>query len=52
MNAIDKPLCFVDSNIWLYAFIEAPESDKSQLARSIITASRTCINDLFPQFNS
>jgi predicted nucleic acid-binding protein len=44
MNATDKPLCFVDSNIWLYAFIEAPESDKSHVAHRIITASRICIS--------
>ena len=44
MNVTEKPLCFVDSNIGLYAFIEASESDKSHVARSIITASRICIS--------
>jgi predicted nucleic acid-binding protein len=29
--------CFIDSNIWLYAFIEAQEKDKSAIAKSIIT---------------
>lgn len=29
-------LCFVDSNIWLYAFIEADDANKSALARKLL----------------
>ena len=28
--------CFVDTNIWLYAFIESQDQDKSALARQVI----------------
>lgn len=31
-----KPLSFVDSNIWLYAFIEGEDTKKSESARSVI----------------
>ena len=44
MNAPEKVLCFVDSNIWLYAFIESPGSNKSPIARTIIADSRICIS--------
>lgn len=30
------PLCFVDTNIWLYAFIESQDKDKSALAKQVI----------------
>lgn len=32
---LDKP-CFIDTNIWLYAFIEADSSHKSNIARHLI----------------
>jgi predicted nucleic acid-binding protein len=34
----DKPLAaaFIDTNIWLYAFIESGQSEKSHLAREVI----------------
>ncbi|MEZ4528502.1 MAG: PIN domain-containing protein [Desulfobacterales bacterium] len=35
-SEIDKKLCFIDSNIWLYAFISSQDSDKSVAARSVI----------------
>jgi predicted nucleic acid-binding protein len=44
MSTTNKPLCFVDSNIWLYAFIESNESRKSSAARSLIAASRICVS--------
>ena len=31
-----KRLCFVDTNIWLYAFIEAEDSNKSAAARQLL----------------
>lgn len=30
------PLCFVDANIWLYAFIESQDKGKSALAKQVI----------------
>ena len=35
----DKPanLCFLDSNVWLYAFVEGSEPEKSVIARRLIT---------------
>lgn len=29
-------LCFVDTNIWLYAFVEADDANKSALARTLL----------------
>ncbi len=31
-----KRVCFVDTNIWLYAFIEAEDSNKSAAARQLL----------------
>jgi predicted nucleic acid-binding protein len=31
-----KRLCFVDTNIWLYAFIEADDARKSAVARQLL----------------
>jgi predicted nucleic acid-binding protein len=35
LDPID-PLCFVDTNIWLYAFINGPDTAKSNRARQLI----------------
>ncbi len=32
----EKNLCFIDSNLWLYAFITSQNPDKSIAARSVI----------------
>ncbi|WP_207689032.1 PIN domain-containing protein [Desulfonema limicola] len=32
----EKKSCFIDSNIWLYAFIDSQDLDKSIIARTII----------------
>ncbi len=32
----NKNCCLVDSNIWLYAFVEAQDSGKSHIAKSVI----------------
>lgn len=49
----DKPMCFIDSNVWLYAFIESQDIHKSQLAKSLIqndtltiTISTQVINEI------
>ncbi len=38
MTEADKKhkICFVDSNIWLYAFIKCQDSGKSSIAKSVI----------------
>src|SRR5438094_8727714 len=35
--------CFVDTNIWLYAFIEGEERQKTARAKELLAASRTII---------
>ena len=40
----DKKLCFIDSNIWLYAFIESQALDKSVAARSVIKNSDVVVS--------
>lgn len=40
----DGKLCFVDSNIWLYAFIESQGPDKSVAARSVIETNDVVIS--------
>ncbi len=45
------PLCFLDTNIWLYAFIEGQDSEKSMMAKKIIqnqtiTTSTQVINEV------
>ena len=35
--------CFVDTNIWLYAFVEGDDRRKSARARSLLEASRVVI---------
>ena len=52
LNKKDK-ICFIDSNIWLYAFIETQDTDKSGVAKSVIqnrniaiTVSTQIINEV------
>ncbi len=52
LNKKDK-ICFIDSNIWLYAFIETQDTDKSGIAKSVIqnrniaiTVSTQIINEV------
>ena len=33
------PLCFVDTNIWLYAFVSGPDAAKSDQARQLLRDS-------------
>lgn len=39
-----RTLCFIDTNIWLYAFIETDETAKSTLARTLIQESEPIIS--------
>ena len=52
-NGKDRRTCLVDSNIWLYAFIEAQDAGKSAVAKSLIqnkdiaiTVSTQIINEV------
>ena len=36
MCASREPRCLIDSNVWLYAFIESGDEDKSAIARSVV----------------
>lgn len=40
----DKFNCFIDSNIWLYAFINNSEERKSKIAKNIIAANNIIIS--------
>ena len=40
----DGNLCFIDSNIWLHAFINSQDSDKSIAARSVIRKNDIAIS--------
>ena len=37
-------LCFIDSNVWLYAFIESQDEDKSRIARELIENNQPAIS--------
>ena len=47
----DNKCCFIDTNIWLYAFLETQDSEKSIIAKSVIrekeiTISTQIINEV------
>ena len=46
MSAPNQPasLCFVDSNIWLYALIESQDKAKSARARQMIQTGNICLS--------
>ncbi len=43
-NEQNRGVCFIDSNIWLYAFIEVQDTNKSSIAKSIIQRNSTLIS--------
>ena len=44
MPANTSSACFVDTNIWLYAFINAQDSTKSSMARQLLQASQPVVS--------
>jgi predicted nucleic acid-binding protein len=36
--------CFIDTNVWLYAFVESDETGKSERARSLIKSVRPIVS--------
>lgn len=44
MPEIDATLCFVDTNVWLYAFIEGEDAAKSAHASGLIQQDNICLS--------
>lgn len=44
MSDIEPKLCFVDSNVWLYAFIQTPDQDKTAIAKTAIQSNEIVIS--------
>ncbi|HMV50391.1 MAG TPA: PIN domain-containing protein [Blastocatellia bacterium] len=42
---LPTPLCFVDSNVWLYALIESQDKAKSARARQVIQTDNLCLSN-------
>ena len=40
----EAPLCFIDTNIWYYSFVEQDDPVKSQKARELIRAVRPVVS--------
>jgi predicted nucleic acid-binding protein len=38
-------VAFIDTNIWLYAFIDSGESEKSQVARTLIDSTQPVVSE-------
>jgi predicted nucleic acid-binding protein len=36
MSDVEPNLCFIDTNVWLYAFIQSQDQSKSAIAKAII----------------
>ncbi|MBS1790542.1 MAG: PIN domain-containing protein [Acidobacteria bacterium] len=43
-GGLARPVCFVDSNIWLYTFLEGQDKTKSDLAKQAIQQNDTAIS--------
>jgi predicted nucleic acid-binding protein len=44
MSEVEPNLCFVDTNIWLYAFIQVQDRDKTATAKAIIQSNKIVIS--------
>ncbi|NBC18058.1 MAG: PIN domain-containing protein [Bacteroidetes bacterium] len=44
MSAPDRPTCFVDSNIWLYAFIDGQDVQKSEAGRVLLRQEQPAVS--------
>ena len=40
----DKPVAFIDTNIWLYAFIDTGDTEKSSQAKKILTQTEPILS--------
>lgn len=44
MSASEVATCFIDSNIWLYAFIESQDANKSRLASELVQTEQPALS--------
>lgn len=44
MPEIDPTRCFLDTNIWLYAFVTSQDRDKSQISKSLIQSKEIVVS--------
>lgn len=44
MNDAESGLCFIDSNVWLYAFIQTQAQDKTVKAKTLVQNSQVVIS--------
>lgn len=44
MSDVEPKLCFVDTNVWLYAFIQTQDQDKTAIAKTTIYSSEIVIS--------
>ncbi|MEW6083561.1 MAG: PIN domain-containing protein [Chloroflexota bacterium] len=40
----DKPVAFIDTNVWLYALLDTGEAEKSSRAKEVITQTEPILN--------
>jgi predicted nucleic acid-binding protein len=44
MNDSETKLCFIDSNVWLYAFIKSQDQDKTAIAKATIQSNEIALS--------
>ena len=44
MPEINAARCFLDTNIWLYAFVESQDEGKSKIAKGIIQNNEVIVS--------
>jgi predicted nucleic acid-binding protein len=44
MSDVEAKLCFMDTNVWLYAFIQSQDQDKTVIAKTTIQSSEIIIS--------
>ncbi len=44
MSDAESKLCFIDTNVWLYAFIQSQDQDKTVIAKTTIESSEIVIS--------
>jgi predicted nucleic acid-binding protein len=44
MSSVEPKLCFIDTNVWLYAFIQSQGQDKTVVAKTTIESSEIVVS--------
>ena len=44
MSDTEAKLCFIDSNVWLYAFIKSQDQDKTAIAKATIQSNEIAVS--------